>query len=211
MSMKPYRTIEPGAIATSEYEDRKSRFFGFLAHVESEDAAVEFRHAIREQVPDASHYVSAFIIHGTRLEHYSDAKEPHGTAGLPVLNVLKGHELEDVICVVARIFGGTLLGKGGLMRAYTKAASDAADAAHIVVRAPCRRLVASIPYPFYEPLKVQLSRWGVKVADESFGTDVTLDLIVRLEDTGIVESNIIEASNASAELVWGDEELCFLD
>ena len=209
--MKPYRTIEPGAIATSVYEDRKSRFSGFLSHVESEEAAVEFRHVIREQVPDASHYVSAYIIHDIGLEHYSDAKEPHGTAGLPVLNVLKGHELEDVVCVVARVFGGTLLGKGGLMRAYTKTASDAADAAHIVVRTPCRRLVLSIPYPLYEPLKVQLARWGVKVTGEDFAADVTLDLIVRCEDAHRVEEDIVEASNASAELVWGDEELCFLE
>ena len=146
--MRAYRTIRGTWVA--EFEEKKSRFIGHATHVESEEEAISFRHGIRERIPEASHYVSAYTIHDPFLEHYSDAKEPHGTAGPPVLQVIKSLELEDVVCVVARIFGGTLLGRGGLMRAYTKAAQLAFAEAEVVLCAPCRDTMASLEYPLYE-------------------------------------------------------------
>ncbi|MCR5845122.1 MAG: YigZ family protein [bacterium] len=209
--LKPLRTVEAGTVAISEFEDRKSVFYGHVAHVESESEAIELRHSVMEQVPEARHYVSAYILREPALEHYSDAKEPHGTAGLPVLNVLKGHELEDVVCVVARVFGGTLLGKGGLMRAYTKAAQLAVAEAHIVVRVPCNDIEVSIEYPAYEPLRAQLEGWGVQVLETIFTDIVTLELRVAASECELVCARIHELSNGRALIGVGAEKLAFLD
>lgn len=212
--MRPYTTIQPDTVATSEYEDKKSRFFGFVTHVESEEEAIAFRSMIKEKIPEASHYVSAYRINSTGQEHYSDAKEPHGTAGLPVLNVLKGHELEDVVCVVARVFGGTLLGKGGLMRAYTKAASDAVasavDAGQIVTRVPCRLVTVTLPYSLYDPFKARLKEWETKIGKEEFGQDVTLDLIVESRAVSEYLDRIDDFSGGRANCHTGPEELRYL-
>ncbi|MBR2522278.1 MAG: YigZ family protein [Coriobacteriales bacterium] len=209
--LKPLRTVEAGAIATSEFEDRKSVFYGHIAHVESEREAIELRHSVMAQIPEASHYISAYIIREPALEHYSDAKEPHGTAGLPVLNVLKSHGLEDVACVVARVFGGTLLGKGGLMRAYTKAAQLAVAEARIVVGTPCNDLLVSIEYPLYEPLRAQLEGWGVQVLSESFAEAVTLELRVAAAECELICERVRNLSSGRAEVVVGPEELAFLE
>ena len=158
-ALKAYSTVAPGEVGESLFEDRKSQFYGFAMHVESADEAIEFRHRIIERIPAASHYVSAWVL-ADGSEFFSDAKEPHGSAGLPTLNAIKGRGLEDTVCVVARVFGGTLLGKGGLMRAYTKAASDALDAAHIAQRIPCRSLEVIVPYQLYEPLVNRLCVYG---------------------------------------------------
>ena len=213
-AMKPYATIRPDAVATSEYEDKKSRFFGFVAHVESEEEAIAFRGMVKEQIPEASHYVSAYRINRTGQEHYSDAKEPHGTAGLPVLNVLKSRDLEDVVCVVARIFGGTLLGKGGLMRAYKKAASEAvasaADAGQIATCTPCRLLSITIPYSLYNPLKARLEEWGTVVESEDFGQDVTLNLMVESASVLDYVERIDDLSSGNAVFQTGLEEMRLL-
>ena len=81
--MRPYTTIQPDTVATSEYEDKKSRFFGFVTHVESEEEAIAFRSMIKEKIPEASHYVSAYRINSTGQEHYSDAKSLMAPPGFP--------------------------------------------------------------------------------------------------------------------------------
>ena len=84
--MRAYRTVAPDGMGESLYEDRKSQFFGFAVHAESAEEAIAFRHSVIERIPDASHYVSAWVL-ADGSEFYSDAKEPRGCAGLPVLNV----------------------------------------------------------------------------------------------------------------------------
>jgi len=208
-TLKAYSTVAPGEIGESLYEDRKSQFFGFATHAESADEAVEFRHRIIEQIPSASHYVSAWVL-ADGSEFFSDAKEPHGSAGLPTLNAVKGRDLKDTACVVARVFGGTLLGKGGLMRAYTKAASDALDAANIVQRIPCRLLEVVIPYQLYEPLASRLATWDAHVDETDFAQDVTLRLVTPTENTNELVDRIRDFSNARAACSLDTEELRFL-
>jgi len=208
-TLKAYSTVAPGEIGESLYEDRKSQFFGFATHAESADEAVEFRHRIIEQIPSASHYVSAWVL-ADGSEFFSDAKEPHGSAGLPTLNAVKGRDLKDTACVVARVFGGTLLGKGGLMRAYTKAASDALDAARIVQRIPCRLLEVVIPYQLYEPLASRLATWDAHVDETDFAQDVTLRLVTPTENTNELVDRIRDFSNARAACSLDTEELRFL-
>ncbi|MGI6220459.1 MAG: IMPACT family protein [Coriobacteriales bacterium] len=203
--MRAYRTIRGTWVA--EFEEKKSRFIGHATHVESEEEVIAFRSGIKERIPEASHYVSAYAIHDPFTEHYSDAKEPHGTAGPPVLQVIKSLELEDVVCVVARIFGGTLLGRGGLMRAYTKAAQLAFAEAEVVTRAPCRDTIASIEYPLYEQARKLLEAEGVRVLGCDFGAEVAIEFRTLSQDTDETCRKLTELCNGRIELLTGDESI----
>ena len=208
-AMKAYWTVAPDGVGESLYEDRKSQFYGFAVHAESAEEAIEFRHSVIERIPSASHYVSAWIL-ADGSEFYSDAKEPRGCAGLPVLNALKGSGAVDAACVVARVFGGTLLGKGGLMRAYTKAATDALAAAHVVRRVPCRLVDVVVPYPLHEPLAKRVPGWGAHVDSADFAENVTLRLSVPSELAGALVDSVCEFSNARAVCALGACELRYL-
>lgn len=208
-TLVPYSTVAPNQVGESLFEDRKSQFYGFAVHVETADEAIAFRHGIIERIPAASHYVSAWAL-ADGAEFFSDAKEPHGSAGLPVLNAIKGRELKDTACVVARVFGGTLLGKGGLMRAYTKAASDALDAVQVVQRIPCRLVQVSIPYQLYEPLSSKLPAWHATVDEVEYTDSVTLHLVAPSDEADSLAERIRDFSNARATCTLGPEELRFL-
>lgn len=203
--MDGYLTVD--GISTSLYEDRKSRFFGFVTRIESEEEVVAFRSDIKEDIPEASHYVSAYRIHRTGVDHYSDAKEPHGTAGMPVLNVLVHHGLQDVVCVVARIFGGTLLGKGGLMRAYTQAAADAVAAATIVRCVPCRELRIRVDYQQYDALLAQLSLLGVNPDDTAYAENVTITATVPSSEAEVIGRRIEDFCHGRALVELGAERM----
>ena len=207
--LRAYKTIAPDGMGESLFEDRKSQFYGFAIHAETADEAIEFRHSVREQIPTASHYVSAWVLRNG-AEFYSDAKEPHGTAGLPVLNVIKGHDLADTAVVVARVFGGTLLGKGGLMRAYTKAATEAVEAASIMQRVPSRLLELTVLYPLYEPLKQRLPDWGAFIEDETFAESVTFSLAVPQPQADELVAQVLDFSNGRATCETLGEELRYL-
>jgi uncharacterized YigZ family protein len=205
----PYNTVQ--GLAVAELEVKKSRFISQVTHVTTEEEAIEFRHGIREQIPDASHYVSAYILHENNYMHFSDAKEPSGTAGMPVLNVIQHLELQDVVCVVARIFGGTLLGRGGLVRAYSKSAKLAFEKAHIVLMAPCRDILVSIAYSHYEQLMHYLESSGIEVLDTSFADDVTLHIRVLSKEADSVCAKISDMCNGRAELMVGEEMFDMVD
>ena len=207
--LKAYRTVAPDGVGQSLFEDRKSQFHGFAVHAESAEEAIAFRHSVMERIPSASHYVSAWVL-ADGGEFYSDAKEPHGSAGLPVLNVIKGAGVADTACVVARIFGGTLLGKGGLMRAYTKAATDALAAASIVSRVPCQLLDVVVPYPLYEPLSKRAGDWQATVDGSDFAENVTMHLSVPVDCAQGLVDGIREFSDARAVCTLGGQELRFL-
>ena len=209
-NLRAYETVAPDGMGESLFEDRKSAFFGFAVHAESAEEAIAFRHQVIERIPTASHYVSAWML-ADGTEFFSDAKEPHGCAGMPVLNAIKGRGLRDTACVVARVFGGTLLGKGGLMRAYTKAATDALAAARIVRRAPCLTAQVTMPYQLYEPLTKRLAGWKAQVDGETFTDVVTVSLVVPVEDAAALEERIREFTNARAACSFGDEVLRYVE
>ena len=117
MSRLSYKTLASGFEATGIYEDRRSRFIAQLTHIVSEDEANDYIAGVRARYHDARHNVPAWILSDGR-ERCSDDGEPSRTAGMPILEVLHGAGLADVCCVVTRYFGGTLLGPGGLVRAY---------------------------------------------------------------------------------------------
>ena len=172
-----YLTLANGAEVTGEFEDRRSRFIAQLAHVSSEVEANAFIEKIRSRHHDARHNVPAWILADGR-ERCSDDGEPSRTAGMPTLEVLHGAGLKDVCCVVTRYFGGTLLGPGGLVRAYTSSTQAAVEAAHatdsVVEMTLVTRVVVQIPYSAYDRLTRMVADAGGRVLDSVFAEDVQL-------------------------------------
>lgn len=172
-----YLTLANGAEVTGEFEDRRSRFIAQLAHVSSEAEANAFIEKVRSRHHDARHNVPAWVLADGR-ERCSDDGEPSRTAGMPTLEVLHGAGLKDVCCVVTRYFGGTLLGPGGLVRAYTAATQAAVEAAHasdsVVEMTLVTRVVVQIPYSAYDRLTRMVADAGGRVRDSVFAEDVQL-------------------------------------
>ena len=172
-----YLTLANGAEVMGEFEDRRSRFIAQLVHVSSEAEANAFIEKVRSRHHDARHKVLAWVLADGR-ERCSDDGEPSRTAGMPTLEVLHGAGLKDVCCVVTRYFGGTLLGPGGLVRAYTAATQAAVEAAHasdsVVEMTLVTRVVVQIPYSAYDRLTRMVADAGGRVRDSVFAEDVQL-------------------------------------
>ena len=197
--MQPYKTIEGRAQA--EYEEKKSRFIGQVAHVESEEEAVAFLNGVRAANPMARHNVYAYVLRENNRVRYSDDGEPARTSGLPTLEVIEHAGLKDVICVTTRYFGGTLLGTGGLVRAYTKAAQDAFAAARTLTYAQCCDLTVSVGYARYDQLRHWLDGEGIQVLGADFAGDVALDIRVLSEKAAAVQTSITELTGGTAEIL----------
>lgn len=180
-----YRTLDSDAEAAGEFEDRRSRFIAQLRHVASESEADAFIAEVRSRHHDARHNVPAWILADGR-ERCSDDGEPSRTSGMPTLEVLRGAGLKDVCCVVTRYFGGTLLGPGGLVRAYTAATQEAVAAAErdcsIVEMTLVTPVVVQIPYSAYDRVMRMVSDAGGKVRDSLFAEDVQLTCHFRSGD-----------------------------
>lgn len=200
--MNEYKTIiEAG---TGEIVEKKSHFIGYVRHTESEEEALAFINEIRKKHYDARHNCFAYCVDGEQqTQRFSDDGEPGGTAGKPILEVIKGNELCDVCIVVTRYFGGTLLGTGGLVRAYTEAAKLAlADAGiHQMQRMKLMDIICS----YNDSGKVQylLSTNEISIENTEYGADVTFHTAVPVSDVSMIEKKITEATAARAVI---DEE-----
>lgn len=190
--MPGYRTVS--AFAEDEFVEKKSRFIGHIAPVASEEDAVAFINEMRAKYRDAAHSVYAYSLREGQIKRASDDGEPQGTGGVPVLNVINGAQLVDVCCVVTRYFGGTLLGVGGLVRAYSEGAKIAIAAAKIKTMAQSADLVLRCDYGFYGKLEYYLNEHGVLVLSTDFGEDVSTAVRVRKEDLPVLEHGITELS-----------------
>ena len=198
--MESYKV--PARDAECEFVEKKSRFIGRIWVTETEEEALEHLKAMRQQHWDATHNVYAYIIHGGPTR-YSDDGEPQGTAGMPVLEVLRGSGVENVCCVVTRYFGGTLLGTGGLVRAYGKAARDALSEAGIALKQLWKRLDLILPYSYYERLLQELERFGGVVAGTEYGADICLHLLLpanRTADFGARVTDLTRGAVAPMEI-----------
>ena len=169
--MADYRTIRGAASFT--YEEKRSRFIGAAAHVEGEEEALAFLEKVRAANRTARHNVYAYVLANGRAR-YSDDGEPAKTAGTPVLEAISHAGVSDVIVVVTRYFGGILLGTGGLVRAYTAAASGALNAAEIVTMREVIDCAVTVPYPQFEPARQCIERAGARLADPEFADAGTL-------------------------------------
>lgn len=173
-----------------------SRFIATLALVASAEEARHFHARIRAEFPDANHHVPAFIIGGDSsiVEHCSDDGEPAGTAGRPALAVLRGSGLGDVVVVVTRYFGGTKLGTGGLVRAYTQSVQAVVQEVPRARRAPVHIALLVLPYPLLEQVRRLVKAHGGEITGEDFTADVTMTLRFPIEVWTPFQSALLELS-----------------
>jgi len=151
-----------------EYEEKRSRFLGYCAPVSTEEEARSIITNIRAAHPKANHNVYAYAVRQTNITRMSDDGEPSGTAGMPVLNVFQKSGIADYVCVVTRYFGGTLLGVGGLVRSYTKAAKGAMEAALPTEEIICTLYQVTCAYNRFDKLKYTFDKWGIEILDISY-------------------------------------------
>ena len=169
--------IIPAGYGEAEYIDKKSRFIGQVEHVESESEAMAFVERIRKKHADATHNVWAYVLSGGAMR-WSDDGEPGGTSGQPTLNVFRQAGVCDVCCVVTRYFGGILLGSGGLVRAYSKAAALALEAAGRARMAEWQRVELDCTYAQYERVRRALEGAGAEGLEGGFGEFVTVSALL---------------------------------
>ena len=168
--------LVPTAFGEDEFYEKKSRFIGRAWPVETEEEALEKIQAMKKQHYDATHNCWAYIIRDGAVR-FSDDGEPGGTAGMPMLQVLQREGLYNIVCVVTRYFGGILLGAGGLVRAYTKGAKIAVDAAGKSMKRVWTVLYVPCPYPFYERVKLLVGECEGIIRSTDFGAEVELELL----------------------------------
>ncbi len=183
----------PATTSEAEFRDRGSRFLAVVCPVSSEIEARAARAQIERRFPDATHHCWAFRLGAEGRERASDAGEPAGTAGKPILQVLSGAEISDVLAVVARWFGGTKLGKGGLARAYAAAVRAALERLPRAVRSTKTSLTLDVPYDKIGAVKRLVQPPTVVLLSESYGERARLDLAV-------VEEHAAELMAALADL-----------
>lgn len=169
--------LVPAAYGEAVLVEKRSRFIARVWPVANEQEALAHLEAMRKQHWDASHNVYAYIIRNGPTR-YSDDGEPQGTSGMPTLGVLRGRELENVLCIVTRYYGGILLGAGGLVRAYSGAAKMAVDAAGSLTMRLWRSLLVPCPYPLLDPVKACLAACGGVILNADFGSDVLVEALV---------------------------------
>ena len=186
--------------ASDSFIEKKSEFIGYIAPVKTNDEAVAFINEIKAMHRKARHNVYAYILREDNISRYSDDGEPQGTAGVPVLEVLQKRGLTDVCVVVTRYFGGILLGGGGLLRAYSHAASIACDAAHIMDMRLCHRLTIKTDYNLYGKINYILPNFDVITVNSDFADAVTLEILVMSEKLDALRKELTEVTNDSAEV-----------
>ena len=169
--------LVPTQFGEDVFIEKKSRFIGRVWPVESEEEALEKIQQMRKQHYDATHNCWAYIIKDGAVR-FSDDGEPGGTAGMPMLQVLQREGLFNIVCVVTRYFGGILLGAGGLVRAYTKGAKIAVDAAGKSMKRVWSVLYVPCPYTYYERLKLEVEAFGGLIRTTDFGSEVELEILM---------------------------------
>ena len=187
--------IIPAGYGEAEYIDKKSRFIGQVQHVESVSEAMAFIESVRKKYADATHNVWAYVLADGQMR-WSDDGEPGGTSGQPTLNVFRSALVCDVACVVTRYFGGTLLGSGGLVRAY----SMALEAAGRARMAEWRSIAVECTYAQYERVRRLLEGMGATDMDGSFGEFVTISALLPLDAAQAVSARLTDMTAGSARV-----------
>lgn len=188
--MTEYRV--PFQDAESEFTEKRSRFLSHLFRVESEAEARQRIEEMRKKYYDARHNCWCYLIEEGGIVRYSDDGEPQGTAGQPMLNVFQRREVWNVCCVVTRYFGGILLGTGGLLRAYTRSAKDALDAAGIAQVRQWAQTVVECPYPLLERVKLEIAAAQGILGEVSYGAQVRLPALLPVEHWPAYAARITE-------------------
>ena len=195
-----YKTVEREA--DDFFIEKKSRFIGYARPVTTQDEAVAYINSIKTKHWDATHNVYAYVLRENNIQRYSDDGEPSGTAGVPVLDVLLKEGLTDVVVVATRYFGGTLLGAGGLVRAYSHTSKIAVEAAGIITMAQCSICEIRVDYSFYERAVNLLGEFGANVLNTDYADKVVLTVSVREELQAALNDKLVDVSNGRYTLTF---------
>ena len=201
-----YKTVYRGC--TAEIVEKKSRFIAHSAHVESEEEALAFIEQIKKQYWDARHNCHAFSVGVTNeTARCSDDGEPAQTAGKPMLDVLMGQQLKNTVVVVTRYFGGTLLGTGGLVRAYSAAVQEGLKESLIIEKFLCRRVRMSMDYTMLGKMQYLAAKLNLMILDTLYTEGVEMQLLVPDTQYAAFIKEVTEASNG--KVVPESEGLCY--
>ena len=182
--------------AQGEIVEKKSRFIANVFPVDSEEQALEIVEKTKKQYWDARHNCFAFVIgKNNEVQRFSDDGEPQGTAGKPILEVLTKGNIHNTLIIVTRYFGGTLLGAGGLIRAYSHASKIAIDAGHIITMAPCKVISVSVDYSFYDRLNILLNEFSANIENSEFTDSVTVIFSIRENTVSLLQDKLTQLSN----------------
>ena len=177
--------------ASDEIVIQKSRFIGYAAPCETEDEALAFLRKIRDRHRDARHCCYAYVIgRNAGIMRYSDDGEPGGTAGMPMMDILKSEKAVNCCVVVVRYFGGILLGTGGLVRAYSQGCKTALQAAGLVRMELSSTIRCTVSYSLWNSVQYALQKMPVQTADVSYAEDVSFTLVTRKKDSETVETQL---------------------
>ncbi|WCZ34874.1 MULTISPECIES: YigZ family protein [Corynebacterium] len=190
-------------LVTHEFEAKRSRFIGWIARATTEEEAREVINAAREEYPDARHHCSAFIVHqdaAQPIERSSDDGEPSGTAGKPMLEVLKGSGMQDVVAVAIRYFGGIKLGTGGLVSAYTESVADTLEHVTRVTREV--RELGTVDFAHAEAGRIEseLRTAGIDIVDVEYGRAATYTLAFTPGERERVDALLAATTHGGAEM-----------
>ncbi len=202
--MKEYITIRHSG--QDEFTEKRSRFIGYSKPVQTQEDAAAFINEIKSKHWDAKHNVYAYVLAGGQIMRYSDDGEPQGTAGVPVLDVIKKSAVTDVVVVVTRYFGGILLGAGGLVRAYSHAASLALAAGEPVTMRLCRECIASCTYSQYGRVSAVIAECGGTVDDSVYGTDVDILFHIPDDALGMLNARLADATGGEVSALADGEK-----
>ena len=190
--------LVPTGFGEDEFTEKKSRFIGRVWPVETEEEALACIQAMKKQHYDATHNCWAYVIKDGPMR-FSDDGEPGGTAGNPMMQVLQRENVYNVCCVVTRYFGGVLLGAGGLVRAYTKGAKIAIDAAGKSMKRVWSVLYIPCPYTYYERMKLEVAAFGGIIRDTQFTSEVELEILVAQADAKPFLDKITDMTSGTVE------------
>ena len=213
MALKAYKTLMKRG--NDSFIINKSRFIGYGCPCETEEEALAFLAEIRARHKDATHNCYAYIIGANMgVMRYSDDGEPGGTAGMPIIEVMKARGVTNCAVVVTRYFGGVLLGAGGLVRAYSQGAATALNACGVGVMHPTARYLMEIPYPMLNRMDYFLKSEPVIVKDKAYTDVITYTLIVKETDeqgfiarlTDLSEGKIEPLRAEEMYLAWPEED-----
>lgn len=197
--MHAYHIVYEGG--SDEIVEKKSRFIAQVFPIATEEEAAARIEAIRKQYWDARHHCHAFVLGANyEISRCSDDGEPSGTAGRPILEVLTGQDIHDALIVVTRYFGGTLLGTGGLVRAYSRAAQAGLHASRIIVRQPGRKMVVHTDYNGVGKLQYIIANLELPVLDTLYTDAVEIVVLAPEEKKEQVVKEVTEATAGQAEI-----------
>ncbi|AVD35945.1 YigZ family protein [Clostridioides difficile] len=202
--MSNYRTLHE--FGTDEITIEKSVFIGYAKPIKSEEEALEFINEIKKKHKDATHNVWAYTVgKNMNIQRYSDDGEPQGTAGIPTLEVIKKEDLRDVVVVVTRYFGGTKLGAGGLVRAYTKGAKLGLESGKIIYKVMYQEVKVKIDYTQLGKVQNELMNLGYFIKDTIYEDNVEIVVYSRLEDVDKLSEKMIDITSGTGKIVLGEE------